>query len=76
MENSITQQIVELFNKEEAFSGKLGGTEVLRWTAYWSREDLGANSSQFADAMETLGVKRGTALNRWSDMKRNMEGLD
>lgn len=73
---SKTQAIVASYREQEKFYGHLGGTEVLRWTAYWVREDLGANSSEFADAMETLGFKRGTALNRWSDMKRNMAGLD
>lgn len=67
-----TAAIVILHRTEEArFPGQEQPGEVMRWTALAAREDLGATSSEFADAMETLGVKRGTALNRWSDMVRN-----
>lgn len=66
------QQIVAIHRKEEArFPGEEKSGETMRWSALIAREDLGATSSEFADAMETLGVKRGTALNRWSDMVRN-----
>jgi hypothetical protein len=71
-----TQQIISIYRKEQANGLNVTEAETLRYTALWAREDLGATSSEFADAMETLNVKRGTALNRWSDMKRNMEGLD
>lgn len=73
---SKTTDIVALYRKEQASGLNTTEAEDLRWAAYWAREDLGATSSEFADAMETVGVKRGSALNRWSDMKRNMEGLD
>lgn len=73
---SKTADIVKIYRKEQANGLNVSEAEVMRYAALWSREDLGASSSDFADAMETLGVKRGTALNRWSDMKRNMEGLD
>jgi hypothetical protein len=68
---SSTQQIIAIYEAEKVGPFAYNGSEVLRWVAFYSREDLGATSSQFADAMETVGVKRGTALNRWSDMVRN-----
>jgi hypothetical protein len=73
---SKTADIIKIYRKEQASGLNVSDAEDMRYAAYWSREDLGATSSEFADALETLGVKRGTALNRWSDMKRNMEGLD
>lgn len=73
---SKTTDIIALYRKEQASGLNVSDAEDMRYAAYWAREDFGATSSEFADAMETLGVKRGTALNRWSDMKRNMEGLD
>lgn len=70
------QRIVEIIAAEPF------GAEGLRWAAWlcWEefgsdfrtdREPHGMNSSEFADAAETLGVKRGTAMNRYSDARRN-----
>jgi len=68
---SKTPAILALYETEKVGPFAYNGSEVLRWVALYARDDLGATSSEFADAMETVGVKRGTALNRWSDMVRN-----
>ncbi len=55
-------------------------SEALRWAVWMVWEDRGdsmgtepksMNSSEFADACEVVGIKRNTAMNRYSEARKN-----
>ncbi len=62
------------------FEGEERYSEALRWAVWMIWEDRGdelgeepktMNSSEFADACETLDIRRNTAMNRYSEARRN-----
>lgn len=62
------------------FEGQERQSEALRWAVWmvWEergdelgREPTTMNSSEFADACEALGLRRNTAMNRFSEARRN-----
>lgn len=78
-----TPQIVAAIRKEQANSATQA--EALRWAVWLSWEEFGddflkgqepttMSSTEFADAAETIGIKRGTAMNRFSEARRNWIG--
>jgi len=61
------------------FEGEERTSEALRWAVWmvWEAQGLdmgqegGMTSSQFADACERVGIRRNTAMNRYSEARRN-----
>lgn len=62
------------------FEGQERQSESLRWAVWMVWEERGdelgkepktMNSSEFADACEALGLRRNTAMNRFSEARKN-----
>jgi hypothetical protein len=76
-ERGLRNEDGDLLNVSEA--------EVLRYAVWRVWMDLGdgladadmpstMSSREWADACETVGIKRGTAMNRYSEARRNWAG--
>jgi hypothetical protein len=78
------QQIANVIRTEqERFAGE-SVAEQLRWSVWMAWTELGGDeggpeqmsSSEFADACATLNIKRGTAMNRYSEARRNWKAMN
>lgn len=73
------QQIADVIRTEQARELDASKAEVLRWSVWmaWGNEGpAGMSSREFADDCETLGIRRNTATNRYSEARRNWEAMN
>lgn len=75
------QHIINVVTTERARGLDASEAESLRWSVWLVWEDRGGgpetmSSSEWADAVAALGIKRGTAMNRYSEARRNWEVMN
>lgn len=68
------ERIIELIREEQGRGLASTRAEVLRWAAWYVREELPTTTAaEFGDAAAAIGIHRGSAMNRWREAMKNWD---